>query len=74
MIETNDTSFKKEIESTFKDEVAEQLLLNNLAIIENFNQRFASFQKVMFQTIKYVVLQMIPNIPEQQHQMQPPFF
>ena len=41
---------------------------------KNFNQRFASFQKVMRQTIKDIVLQMIPDIPQQQYQMQPPSF
>ena len=74
MLETNNTSFKKELESTFKYEDAEQLRLKNLAIAKNFNQRFASFQKVILQTMKDVVLHMIPNIPQQQHQMQPPSF
>ena len=74
MLETNNQSFKKEIDSSFKNEVAEQLRLNNLVITETFNQRFASFQIVMLQTIKDVVLQMIPNIPQQQQQMQPPSF
>ena len=74
MLETNNTAFKKEIESTFKDEIAEQLPQNNLAITNHFNQRCASFKLVMLQTIKDVVLQMIPTIPQQQHQMQTPFF
>ena len=74
MLDKNNQSFKKELESSFKNEVAEQLRLNNLAITENFNQRFSSFQTVMLQTIKDVVLQMIPNIPQQQQQMQPPSF
>ena len=43
ILETNNTSFKKEIEITFKNKVAEQLRLNNLAITKNFNQRFSSF-------------------------------
>ena len=67
MLETNNTSFKKELETTRKNEVAEQLRINNLAITDNFNQRFSSFQIVMFQTIKAVVLQTIPNITQQQH-------
>ena len=71
MLNTNNKSFKKELESSFKNEVAEQLRLNNLAITENFNQRFSSFQTVMLQIIKDVVLQMITNIPQQQQQMQP---
>ena len=45
-----------------------------MEITENFNQRFSSFQTVMLQTIKDVVLQMIPNIPQQQQHMQPPSF
>ena len=74
MIEINNTSFKKEIVSSFKDEVAEKLSLNNLAITKIFNQHFVSFQKIMLQKIKDVVLQIIPNIPQQQHQIQyPPF-
>ena len=47
MLEINNTSFKKDIEYTFKDEVTKKLLINNLAITENFNQRFESFQKLM---------------------------
>ena len=74
MIEINNTSFKKEIVSSFKDEVAEKLSLNNLAITKIFNQHFVSFQKIMLKKIKDVVLQIIPNIPQQQHQIQyPPF-
>ena len=46
MLKTNNNSFKKELESTFKDEVAEQFRINNLVITENFNQRFVSFQTV----------------------------
>ena len=74
MLDANNNSFKKELESSFKNKVAEQLRLNNLAITENFNQRFSSFQTVMLQTIKDVVLQIIPNIPQQQQQMQSPSF
>ena len=74
MLETNNNSLKKQFESSFKEKVAEQLRLNNLAITENFNQRFSSFQQVMLQTIKDVVLQMIPNIPQQQHQIESPPF
>ena len=47
MLEINNNSFKKELEYTFKDEVTEQLRLNNLAITEKFNQRFVFFQTVM---------------------------
>ena len=61
MLDINNNSFKKELESSFKNEVAEKLFLNNLAISKNFNQRFSSFQTVMLQTIKNIVLQMIPN-------------
>ena len=46
MLDNNNNSLKKEIESSFKNEVAEQLRLNNLVITENFNQRFSSFQTV----------------------------
>ena len=77
MLDNNNKSLKKELESSFKNKVAEQLRLNNLAITENFNQHFSSFQTAMLQTIKDVVLQMISNIPQQQQQqqqMQPPSF
>ena len=47
MLEINNSSFKKELEYTFKDEVTEQLRLNNLAITEKINQRFVFFQTVM---------------------------
>ena len=74
ILDNNNKFFKKELESSFKNEVAEQLRQNNPAITENFNQRFPSFQTVMLQTIKDAVLQMISNIPQQQQQMQSPSF
>ena len=52
MFETNNNYFKKDIETSFKEEVIEQLQLNNLAFTENFNQSFVSFQAFMLQTIK----------------------
>ena len=74
MFDNNNKSFIKELESSFKNEVAEKLNLNNLAITGNFNQRYSSFQTGMLQTIKDVVVQMIPKIPQQQQPMQTPSF
>ena len=66
MLEKN-TEFKKDIEVSFKKEVAEQLQLNNNAMMERINQRFTSFQSVMLHTIEYLVIQMIPKLPNHQH-------
>ena len=60
--EKNDT-FKVEIEVSFKTEVVEQLRLNNIAITKSFNQKFEALQTVILQTVKDLVLKMIPIIP-----------
>ena len=66
MLEKNNTSFKEEIEASFKHEVAEQLQANNDSMMEKINQQFASFQTVMLQTMKELVINMIPQITNQQ--------
>ena len=37
-------------------------------MMERINQRFISIQRVMLQTIKDSVTQMVPQLPNQQHQ------
>ena len=61
--EKNNDTFKVEIEVSFKTEVVEQLRLNNIAITKSFNQKFEALQTVILQTVKDLVLKMIPIIP-----------
>ena len=52
--------------------VTKQLKLNNNAMIKKINQRFTSFQSVMLQTMKDLVIQIIPQLTTYQHQHLPP--
>ena len=60
------TQFKKAFDASFKQEVADQLKTNNDSMIEKINQQFALFQTVMLQTMKDLVINMIPQITNQQ--------
>ena len=66
MLEKNNNTFKEETEASFKHEVAEQLQANNDSMMEKINQQFVSFQTVMLQTMKEIVINMIPQITNQQ--------
>ena len=59
MLDKNNTTFKEDIEASFKKEVAAQLQMHNDTMMETTNQSFTSFQSVMLQTIKYIVIQMV---------------
>ena len=64
MLDKNNTIFKEdiEIEASFKKEVAAQLQVHNDTMMETINQYFTSFQSVILQTIKKLVIQMIPRL------------
>ena len=56
-------------------EVTEQLQLNNNTMMETINQRFTSFQSVMLQIMKDLVIQMVPQLTNHQRSnllFQPP--
>ena len=57
-------AFKVEIEEWFKAEVTEKLWINNIAITETFNQKFETFQTLMLQTMKYLVVTMLSPITQ----------
>ena len=59
MLKKNNTPFKAEIEASFRQEVAEQIQTNSGYMMEKINQQFASFQTVMLQTMKELVINMI---------------
>ena len=59
MLDKNNTTCKEDIEASFKKEVAAQLQVHNDTMMETTNQSFSSFQSVMLQTIKYIVIKMV---------------
>ena len=59
MLDKNNTTFKEDIEASFKKEVAAQLQVHNDTMMETTNQSFSSFQSVILQTIKYIVIKMV---------------
>ena len=63
MLDKNNTTFKEDIEASFKKKIAEQLQIYRTTIIGN--QRFISFQSVMLQTMKVLVIQMAPQLSNQ---------
>ena len=68
MPEENNTIFKEDIEASFKKEIAIQLQLqlHNDTTIEIMNQRFTSFQTITLQTMKDLVINMVPPFSNQQ--------
>ena len=62
----NNAQFKKEFEASFKQQVADQLKTNNDSMMDEINRKFASFQTVMLQTTKDLVINMVPQIKNQQ--------
>ena len=63
MLDKNNTTFKEDIETSFKQEIVEQLQMYNDKMMEIMNQPFTSFQRVMLQTLKNLVIQMAPQLP-----------
>ena len=53
------TTFKEDIEASFKKKVDVQLQAHNDSMMKTINQRFTSFQQVMLQTMKELVINMI---------------
>ena len=66
MLNKNDTTFKEDIEASFKKEVATQLQLQNDTMVATIDQSFLSFQSVVLQTIKDLVMNMVPQLSNQQ--------
>ena len=63
MLDKNNTTFKEDIETSFKQEIVEQLQMYNDKMMEIMNQPFTSFQRVILQTLKNLVIQMAPQLP-----------
>ena len=63
MLDKNNTIFKEDIETSFKQEIVEQLQMYNDKMMEIMNQPFTSFQRVILQTLKNLVIQMAPQLP-----------
>ena len=61
MLEKNNTTFKENIVDSFKKAVATQLQLHNDTMMETMHQRFTSFQTVMLQTMKALIINMGPK-------------
>ena len=63
MLEYNNSIFWSNIDISFKREKVEQLSIHNIGMTETFIKRFVSFQTVMLQMIKYIILPMIFTLP-----------
>ena len=61
MLDKNNTTFKEDIEDTFKKEVVSQLQLHNDSMMATIDQRFSYFQSMMPQTLKDLIINMIPQ-------------
>ena len=61
-VHVKNITLKEYIEVSFKKEVAEQLQLNNNAMMEIINQRFILFQSVRLQTMTDLVLQIVHQL------------
>ena len=65
-MDKHNTTFKEDIEASSKKEAAEQLQLHNDVMMETINQRFTSFQCVILKKMKDLVIQMVPQLSNQQ--------
>ena len=61
MLDKNNTTFKEDIEASFKKKVVSQLQLHDDTMMATIDQRFSSFQSVMIQTMKDIVINMVPQ-------------
>ena len=58
-MEGKDTKLRSEIETSFNQEIKEQLCLGNTALMSTIDQRFSAFETVMLQTVKYLVQSLV---------------
>ena len=66
-LDKNNTTFKEDIEASFKKKIVKKLQLNIDEMMETINQRFISFQSVMLNTMKYLIIQIVPQLYNQQY-------
>ena len=54
-MEKKNNKLRSEIETSYNQELREQLRLNNTTLMSTIYQRFSAFQTVMIQTVKDLV-------------------
>ena len=58
-VEEKNNKLHNEIETSYNNEIKEQLRLNNTALMNTIDPRFSAFQTVMLQTIKDLVQSLV---------------